>query len=119
MLLGLICVSVSLGITAAPADDFTDAGNLYQQGKLEQAMAKTNAGLAVQPKDAQGRFLKGLILTEQGELLWRAARDMTQRLEKTKAQLTETREHPSGELKVTTTVGLGRRWLAPRLGDFL
>ena len=68
MLLGLLCVSVSLGITAAPADDFKDASNLYQQGKLEQAMAKTNAGLAVQPKDAQGRFLKGLILTEQKKI---------------------------------------------------
>ncbi|MFO0113920.1 MAG: tetratricopeptide repeat protein, partial [Betaproteobacteria bacterium] len=68
MLLGLLCVSVSLGITAAPADDFTDAGNLYQQGKLEQALAKANAGLAVQPKDAQGRFLKGLILTEQNKI---------------------------------------------------
>ncbi len=65
VLLGLICVSLSLGLAAAPADDFKDAGKLYQQGKLEQALTKTNAGLAVQPKDAQGRFLKGLILTEQ------------------------------------------------------
>ncbi len=53
---------------AAPADDFKDAGKLYQQGKLDQALTKTNAGLAVQPKDAQGRFLKGLILTEQKKI---------------------------------------------------
>ncbi len=64
-LLGLMCATLSLSLAAAPADDFKDAGKLYQQGKLDQAMAKTNAGLAVQPKDAQGRFLKGLILTEQ------------------------------------------------------
>jgi len=53
------------GAFAAPADDFKDASKLYQQGKLEQAMSKVNAGLQTQPKDAQGRFLKGLILTEQ------------------------------------------------------
>jgi len=53
------------GAFAAPADDFKDASKLYQQGKLEQAMSKVNAGLQAQPKDAQGRFVKGLILTEQ------------------------------------------------------
>ena len=64
--LGSLCLSFSAA--AAPADDFKDASKLYQQGKFEQAMSKVNAGLAVQPKDAQGRFLKGLILTEQKKL---------------------------------------------------
>src|SRR5450759_2516735 len=50
---------------AAPADDIKEAGKLYQQGKLDVALTKVNSVLAVQPKDAQGRFLKGLILTEQ------------------------------------------------------
>ena len=65
------------------------------------------------------RHTRGLILTEQGELLWRAAREMTQRLERTRSQLSETREHPSGELKVTATRGLGGHWLTPRLAEFL
>lgn len=55
----------AVGATAAPADDFKEASKLYQQGKLDQAMSKVNAGLQTQPKDAQGRFLRGLILTEQ------------------------------------------------------
>ena len=50
---------------AAPADDTKEATRLYQQGKLDQALVKVNAALAQQPKDAQSRFLKGLILTEQ------------------------------------------------------
>ena len=50
---------------AAPADDIKEAGKLYQQGKLDVALTKVNSVLAAQPKDAQGRFLKGLILTEQ------------------------------------------------------
>jgi len=66
VVLGLVLAQFTLsGAFAAPADDFKDASKLYQQGKLEQAMSKVNAGLQTQPKDAQGRFLKGLILTEQ------------------------------------------------------
>jgi tetratricopeptide (TPR) repeat protein len=49
---------------AGPAEDTKDATKLYQQGKLDQALSKVNGALAQQPKDAQGRFLKGLILTE-------------------------------------------------------
>ena len=52
-------------VHAAPADDIKEAGKLYQQGKLDVALTKVNGVLAAQPKDAQGRFLKGLILTEQ------------------------------------------------------
>ena len=50
---------------AGPAEDTKDATKLYQQGKLDQALSKVNGALTQQPKDAQGRFLKGLILTEQ------------------------------------------------------
>lgn len=49
---------------AGPAEETKDATKLYQQGKLDQALTKVNSALAQQPKDAQGRFLKGLILTE-------------------------------------------------------
>jgi DNA-binding transcriptional LysR family regulator len=52
-------------------------------------------------------------------MLFQAAREMTQRLERTRSQLSETRERPSGELKVTATRGLGGHWLAPRLAEFL
>jgi tetratricopeptide (TPR) repeat protein len=49
---------------AAPADDLRDAQKLYGQGKLQPALEKVEAFLGAQPKDAQGRFLKGLLLTE-------------------------------------------------------
>ena len=57
-----ICFSAAA--VAGPAEDTKDATKLYQQGKLDQALSKVNGALAQQPKDAQGRFLKGLILTE-------------------------------------------------------
>jgi len=50
---------------AAPADDLKDAQKLYQQGKLQPALDKVEGYLKAQPKDPQGRFLKGLLLTEQ------------------------------------------------------
>ena len=50
---------------AAPADDLKEAQKLYQQGKLQPALDKVEGYLKAQPKDPQGRFLKGLLLTEQ------------------------------------------------------
>ena len=52
-------------------------------------------------------------------LLFRAARDMKLRLENTRARLVETSERPSGDLRVTTTVGLGTSWLSQRVSEFL
>jgi tetratricopeptide (TPR) repeat protein len=50
---------------AAPADDLREAQKLYGQGKVQPALDKVEAFLKAQPKDPQGRFLKGLLLTEQ------------------------------------------------------
>ncbi|MBY0575443.1 MAG: tetratricopeptide repeat protein [Gallionellaceae bacterium] len=51
----------------AHADDIQDANKLFKQGQHAQAMSKVDAYLAGKPKDAQARFLKGLILTEQNK----------------------------------------------------
>lgn len=58
----LLCAS-----QAAHADDIEDANKLFKQGQHSQALAKVNGYLAGKPKDAQARFLKGLIFTEQGK----------------------------------------------------
>ncbi|MDR3519051.1 MAG: LysR family transcriptional regulator [Azospirillaceae bacterium] len=65
------------------------------------------------------RHARGLILTEQGELLFRTARDVFAKLSMTEAMLSESKEHPRGPLKVTATVAFGSTWLAPRLHEFL
>ena len=49
---------------AAPADDLREAQRLYQGGRSAPALEKVDAFLKAQPRDPQGRFLKGLILTE-------------------------------------------------------
>ena len=65
------------------------------------------------------RHARGLIPTEQGELLLRTARDISEQLRLAKARLTDTREIPSGPLRITTTVGLGSAWLTPRVKGFV
>ncbi len=61
------------------------------------------------------RHARGLILTEQGELLFDATRAMAQRLESAEARIRDSKEEVFGELRVTTTTAFGSLWLAPRL----
>jgi hypothetical protein len=49
------------------ADELQDARQLRKLGKANQALTKVNSWLVNKPKDIQGRFLKGLILSEQGK----------------------------------------------------
>lgn len=62
------------------------------------------------------RHARGLILTEQGELLFEATSSMARRLETAAARIRDSEEEVFGELRVTTTTGFGTLWLAPRLG---
>ncbi len=61
------------------------------------------------------RHARGLILTEQGELLFDATKSMNKRLEAASARIRDSEEEVFGELRVTTTIGFGTLWLAPRL----
>lgn len=61
------------------------------------------------------RHARGLILTEQGELLFEATSTMAKKLDSAAARIRDSEEEVFGELKVTSTVGFGTMWLAPRL----
>jgi len=61
------------------------------------------------------RHARGLILTEQGELLFDATRAMLKRLDAATARIRDSEEEVFGELRITTTTGFGTLWLAPRL----
>ncbi len=60
-----VLITSAATLYAANGDELKDASALYKQNQLGPALEKINAHLASKPKDAQGRFLKGLILTEQ------------------------------------------------------
>ncbi len=61
------------------------------------------------------RHARGLILTEQGELLFDATKSMSKRLDAASARIRDSEEEVFGELRVTTTIGFGSLWLAQRL----
>lgn len=53
--------------TQVRADEAADIGKLLRSGQVAEALQKVDSALAQRPKDAQLRFLKGLILTEQNK----------------------------------------------------
>ncbi len=103
---------------AAKAGSFThaaDALNLSQSAISRQVSAlEHDIGVPLFHRHA-----RGLILTEQGDLLYKTAQDVLMKLETVKHQLTDSRERPTGSLRVTTTVGLGSAWLSIRMGEFM
>ena len=102
----------------AEAGSFTHAGdalNLSQSAISRQVSALEDT-LRTQ---LFHRHARGLILTEQGEMLYRTAHEVFGKVAMAEALLTDAKDKPSGELKVTTTVGLGSTWLTPRIREFL
>ncbi len=65
------------------------------------------------------RHARGLILTEQGELLFRTAREVFTELAVAQVRITEKIKVSQGTLKIASTIGFGTTWLAPRLHKFL
>ena len=102
---------------AAEAGSFTHAGE--QLGLSQSAVSRQVSALEQELSVSLfHRHARGLILTEQGDLLFRTAHDVFMQLQAARAKLTDSRERPSGDLKVTTTPGVGINWLIPRLGEF-
>ena len=63
-----LAIGLAIGFAApAFADNLPDVQRLIKQGQYPQAMDKVDAYLSSRPKDAQGRFLKGLIYTEMNK----------------------------------------------------
>lgn len=97
-----------------------DAGSLTAAGDtlhLSQSAVSRQIRALEQSLDTTlfHRHARGLILTEQGELLHDATSSMNRRLETAAARIRDSREEVFGELRVTTTTGFGTLWLVPRL----
>ncbi|MDX1401511.1 MAG: LysR family transcriptional regulator [Kiloniellales bacterium] len=65
------------------------------------------------------RHARGLVLTEQGDMLYRTVHEVFGKLAMVEARLSETKERPKGPLTVTTMVSFGATWLAPRIKEFM
>src|SRR5260370_8228719 len=99
---------------AADAGSFTHAGETLglSQSAISRQVGALEADLGA---PLFHRHARGLILTEQGEMLLGAVRDVVLKLDAVRSRLIDSREKPHGELRGTTTLGLGANWLAPRL----
>lgn len=103
---------------AAEAGSFThaaDALHLSQSAISRQVSAlEQEVGVPLFHRHA-----RGLVLTEQGEMLYRTAHDVMMKLETARLRLTEAKDRPTGMLRVSTTVGLGSTWLTERIPEFM
>jgi DNA-binding transcriptional LysR family regulator len=102
----------------AEAGSFTHAGDTLHlsQSAVSRQVSALEESLRI---PLFHRHARGLILTEQGEVLYRTVKDVFHKLSMTEALISESRERPSGPLKITTTVAFGTTWLTPRIKEFV
>jgi DNA-binding transcriptional LysR family regulator len=103
---------------AAEAGSFTHAGEA-----LRMSQSAVSRQVSALEKDLRvalfHRHARGLVLTEQGELLFRTASEIISKLSTAETLLSNTTTKPSGELRVTAPTGLGTVWITQRLREFL
>lgn len=102
----------------AEAGSFTHAGEVLNlsQSAVSRQISSLEESLNVA---LFHRHARGLILTEQGELLYRTAHEVFSKLAMAEAQLAESKDRPKGQLKVTATQAFGSSWLTPCLLEFI
>lgn len=103
---------------AAEAGSFTHAG---EQLDMSQSAVSRQVGALERDLSVTlfHRHARGLVLTEQGEMLHRTAHDVFHKLKSAETRLADSKTKPQGDLRVTTPVGLGASWLTPRIHSFL
>ena len=103
--------------TVATAKSFTRAGELLNlsQSAISRQIAGLEEGLQVV---LFHRHARGLVLSEQGEILFKAVADIFSQLAAAENALLESKERPRGPLKVTAPVAIGTSWLTPRMREF-
>jgi DNA-binding transcriptional LysR family regulator len=101
----------------AEAGSFTHAGEKLNlsQSAVSRQISTLEESLGV---SLFHRHARGLLLTEQGELLQKAAKDIFGKLSMIEGQLVDSRQLPEGPLRITTTEFIGSTWLAPHLREF-
>jgi DNA-binding transcriptional LysR family regulator len=102
----------------AEAGSFTHAGEALNlsQSAVSRQISALEESLSV---PLFHRHARGLILTEQGELLFRTAREVFAKLSMAEGLISESKDRPKGPLKITTSVAFGSTWLSPRVREFL
>ena len=104
--------------TVAEASSFTKAStilNLSQSAISRQIQGLEN-DLKVQLFE---RHARGLVLTENGEYLFKSAHEVISKLNDVESNLSGVKDKLDGKLTVTTVVSFGTTWSTPRIKEFM
>ncbi len=103
---------------AAEAGSFTHAGDTLRmsQSAVSRQVSALEKDLGV---SLFHRHARGLVLTEQGDLLFRTASEILTKLSTAETLLADTTTKPSGDLRVTAPIGLGTVWVTQKLREFM
>ena len=95
---------------AAEAGSFTHAGDT-----LRMSQSAVSRQVSALEKDLRvalfHRHARGLVLTEQGDMLYRTASEILSKLATAETLLTDATTKPAGDLRVTAPTGLGTVWI--------
>jgi DNA-binding transcriptional LysR family regulator len=103
---------------AAEAGSFTHAGDSLRmsQSAVSRQVSALEKDLGV---SLFHRHARGLVLTEQGDLLFRTATEILTKLSTAETLLADTTTKPSGDLRITAPIGLGTVWVTQKLREFM
>ncbi len=102
----------------AEAGNFTKA--TYSLNLSQSAISRQIQSLEYELKTLLfERHARGLSLTENGEYLFKTAREVIAKLKDVESTLMDKKNKPRGKLTVTTVVTLGTIWLTPRIQEFM
>jgi DNA-binding transcriptional LysR family regulator len=101
----------------AEAGSFTHAGEALQlsQSAVSRQISSLEDSLGV---TLFHRHARGLILTEQGELLHKTSRDIVAKLKMIEGQLLDSKDQAEGSLTITVADFIGTEWLAGKIAAF-
>jgi len=65
------------------------------------------------------RHARGLVLTENGEYVYKTAHEVISKLKDVETSLGDQKNKPTGKLTITTVRSFGTHWLTPRIQEFM
>ena len=104
--------------TVAEAGSFTNASTILNlsQSAISRQIQSLEKDLKIHLFE---RHARGLVLTSNGEYLYKTANDVISKLKDVESTLSEDKDKINGKLTVTTVVSFGTTWLTPRIREFM
>ncbi len=104
--------------TVAEASSFTKAAIILNlsQSAISRQIQTLEQDLKIQLFE---RHARGLVLTDNGEYLFKSAHEVISKLKDVESTLSGHKDKLNGKLTVTTVVSFGTTWLTPRIKEFM